>query len=95
MLRLKKQRVDLQKVYCEKVKPNLTHEEAEAMERALAAQPFKALFTTVADKVHWYLLEVPLALRGKHYGVAHSWKEAEETVRRLLGSTTTNGGLTV
>ena len=80
--------IDLQKVYRERVKPELSKEEATAMEQALAARPYKALFTPVAGKIHWYLLSAPLSAVGKCFGIANSWKEAEEEVRKLLEPTT-------
>lgn len=92
---LRHNRVDLQKVYRERVKPELSREEAAAMERAMAAKPFRALFTAVADKIHWYLLDAPASTTGKRFGVARSWCEAEEAVRNLLNPTAKHRGLTV
>ncbi len=89
MLRPNTKRIDLEKVYRERVKPELSAAEAAAMERAMAAKPYKALFTPVAGKIHWYLLAAPLSAAGKCFGVANSWQEAEEAVHRLLCPTTT------
>jgi len=89
MLRPNTRRIDLEKVYARQVKPELTAEEATAMEKALAYKPYKALFTPVAGKVHWYLLSAPLSAAGKCFGVADSWQEAEEAIHRLLCPTVT------
>ena len=67
----------------------LTVREAGAMQKAIAAKPRKTLFTNVAGKIHWYLLDAPLTLRGKCFGVANSWAEAEEAVHKLLATSTT------
>ena len=83
-------RIDLNKVYNERVKPELTQREAEVMEAALAAPPLRALFTNVAGKVHWYLLNPPMPLNGKHFGVANSMEEAEEVTSRILGTAESN-----
>lgn len=82
--------IDLNKVYNERIKPGLSQKEAEAMERALAAPPLRALFTSVADKVHWYLLDAPLSMQGKHFGIAGSMEEAKEVTSRILGPTKRN-----
>lgn len=85
-------KIDLVKAY-NRVKPELTTKEAQAIERSLNAKPFRALFTSVADKVHWYLLDAPMSTCGRRFGTANSWEEAEKAVRTLLGPTAT-GGLT-
>lgn len=84
-------KIDLNQVYNERVKPELTQREAEAMETALAAPPLRALFTNVAGKVHWYLLNAPMSLYGKHFGIARNMEEAEEITSRILGSTKPHG----
>lgn len=68
---------------------SVTIREASAMKKAIAAKPRKTLFTNVAGKIHWYLLDAPLTLRGKCFGVANSWAEAEEAVHKLLATATT------
>lgn len=82
-------RIDPEKLSREQAFPGLTQREAEALEKAKAASPLRTLYTSVADKVHWYLLDSPVSLRGKHFGVADSRQEAEETISRLLGPTMT------
>lgn len=77
--------VNLDRIYRENVKPGLTEQEARAMERAIGVKPIKKLFTKVAGKIHWYILNAPTTLRGKCFGTANSEQEAEQIISRLLG----------
>lgn len=78
--------IDFGKVYRERVESGLNRDEAHAMEKAIGASQFKTLFAEVAGKVHWYILNAPPALRGKHYGTALSRQEAEDAVSKALGT---------
>jgi len=78
--------IDFGKVYREKVEPMLTRNEAKAMEKAAGASRFKTLYAEAAGKVHWYILNAPPALRGRHFGVAESRQEAENAVSKALGT---------
>lgn len=83
--------IDLEKVYRERVKPELTHKESKAMDKALEAKPLRVLITCCANEARWYLLDVPPSLLGKHFGVAQNREAAEKVVTGLLGSTLTTG----
>ena len=72
----------------ERIKPSLNRNERQSMNKAIAAPPLRTLFTKVADKVHWYLLDAPPSLRGRHFGVANSQAEAEEIISKLCPSST-------
>lgn len=78
-------RINIDQVYRERVKPELKHQEAAAMERSIAAPPLRALLTSAAGKVYWYFLDAPVSCAKRH-GVANSMDDAKETIIRLLGS---------
>lgn len=76
--------INLSKVYNERVRSNLSAGESAAMEKAISHHPIQRLYTKVAGKVYWYLLNAPSSLRGKCYGTANSEDEADRVISGLL-----------
>ena len=72
-----------------KVRDCMTDSEVEMLVHSVKTAPLlKRTYVNVDGTIHWFILDAPFKLRGRHYGTANSLEEADSKIAYLLESLT-------